>query len=154
MLDQVLSLFHIRPYKDLNVMVANQTLAGLTSRVLIQLDAIFLEETPDILLVHGDTTTTFTAALAAFYHQIPIGHVEAGLRTWEKYAPFPEEMNRQMTDDLADLYFAPTEESKQNLLVENHPVETILVTGNTAIDALSYTIQETFTHKKRNSKQE
>ncbi|MGO2629899.1 MAG: non-hydrolyzing UDP-N-acetylglucosamine 2-epimerase [Enterococcus italicus] len=146
MLDQVLSLFHIRPYKDLNVMVANQTLAGLTSRVLAQLDAIFLEETPDILLVHGDTTTTFTAALAAFYHQIPIGHVEAGLRTWEKYAPFPEEMNRQMTDDLADLYFVPTEESKQNLLVENHPVETILVTGNTAIDALSYTIQETFTH--------
>lgn len=123
MLDQVLSLFHIRPYKDLNVMMANQTLAGLTSRVLTQLDAIFLEETPDILLVHGDTTT-FTAALAAFYHQIPIGHVEAGLRTWEKYAPFPEEMNRQMTDDLADLYFAPTEESKQNLLVENHPVGT------------------------------
>ncbi|MCT0221023.1 UDP-N-acetylglucosamine 2-epimerase (non-hydrolyzing), partial [Lactiplantibacillus plantarum] len=107
MLDQVLTIFHITPDYDLNIMKPNQTLAGITSRVLTKLDAIMDTVKPDIVLVHGDTTTTFAASVSAFYHQIPVGHVEAGLRTWQKYSPYPEEMNRQLTDVLADMYFAP-----------------------------------------------
>ena len=146
MLDQVLAIFHIRPDYDLNIMKPNQTLAGTTSRVLTKLDAIMATEQPDIVLVHGDTTTTFAASVSAFYHQIPVGHVEAGLRTWQKYSPYPEEMNRQLTDVLADMYFAPTELSRQNLLKENHPDAAITVTGNTAIDALQQTVSTDYQH--------
>ncbi|WP_318766711.1 non-hydrolyzing UDP-N-acetylglucosamine 2-epimerase [Lactiplantibacillus carotarum] len=147
MLDQVLEIFHIQPDYDLNIMRPNQTLAGITSRVLTKLDAIMDEVRPDIVLVHGDTTTTFAASVSAFYHQIPVGHVEAGLRTWDKYSPFPEEMNRQLTDVLADMYFAPTELSRQNLLKENHPDDHIFVTGNTAIDALQQTVSKDYQHE-------
>ncbi|MDV0429292.1 UDP-N-acetylglucosamine 2-epimerase (non-hydrolyzing) [Lactiplantibacillus sp. DA1] len=146
MLDQVLAIFHITPDYDLNIMKPNQTLAGITSRVLTKLDAIMAAEQPDIVLVHGDTTTTFAASVSAFYHQIPVGHVEAGLRTWQKYSPYPEEMNRQLTDVLADMYFAPTELSRQNLLKENHPDAAITVTGNTAIDALQQTVSTDYQH--------
>ncbi|WP_047999264.1 non-hydrolyzing UDP-N-acetylglucosamine 2-epimerase [Lactiplantibacillus herbarum] len=146
MLDQVLAIFHITPDYDLNIMQPNQTLAGITSRVLTKLDTIMNEVRPDIVLVHGDTTTTFAASVSAFYHQIPVGHVEAGLRTWDKYSPFPEEMNRQLTDVLADMYFAPTELSQQNLLKENHSADNITVTGNTAIDALHQTVSKNYQH--------
>lgn len=146
MLDQVLDIFHITPDYDLNIMKPNQTLADITSRVLTKLDAIMETVRPDIVLVHGDTTTTFAASVSAFYHQIPLGHVEAGLRTWDKYSPFPEEMNRQLTDVLADAYFAPTELSRQNLLKENHPDDQITVTGNTAIDALQQTVSKDYHH--------
>lgn len=150
MLDQVLAIFHITPDYDLNIMKPNQTLAGITSRVLTKLDAIMDAEQPDIVLVHGDTTTTFAASVSAFYHQIPVGHVEAGLRTWQKYSPYPEEMNRQLTDVLADMYFAPTELSRQNLLKENHPDAAITVTGNTAIDALKQTVSTDYQHAALN----
>lgn len=142
MLDQVLTIFDIVPDYDLNIMSSGQTLTDITTKVLLDLQPILIEEKPDIVLVHGDTTTTFAAATAAFYQQVRVGHVEAGLRTWNKYSPFPEEANRQMTDALADLYFAPTEQSKANLLKENHPEERIIVTGNTAIDAMRYTVKE------------
>lgn len=142
MLDQVLQSFFLVPDYDLNIMHQGQTLSEITSRVLEKLAPILINDRPDILLVHGDTTTTFSAALSAFYQQIPIGHVEAGLRTWDKYSPFPEEMNRQLTDDLTDLYFAPTKKSKENLLKENHSEEHIYITGNTAIDAMSSTLDE------------
>ncbi len=144
MLDQVLHSFSIVPDYDLNIMHQGQTLSDITSRVLEKLAAVLLEDRPDMLLVHGDTTTTFSAALSAFYQQIPIGHVEAGLRTWDKYSPFPEEINRQLTDDLADLYFAPTKQSKANLLKENHSAEHLYVTGNTAIDAMKNTIRDDY----------
>ncbi|MEC5119058.1 non-hydrolyzing UDP-N-acetylglucosamine 2-epimerase, partial [Lactiplantibacillus plantarum] len=108
MLDQVLQIFKIKPDYDLNIMQKDQTLSSITSKVLLGMDKILQEDRPDLILVHGDTTTTFSAGLSAFYHQIPVGHVEAGLRTWNKYSPFPEELNRQMTDVLTDLYFAPT----------------------------------------------
>lgn len=146
MLDQVLDSFSIVPDYDLNIMQPNQSLSQLTSRVLMQLDDILTQEKPDLVLVHGDTTTSFVASLAAFYHQIKIGHVEAGLRTWDKLAPFPEEMNRQMTDVLTDIYFAPTELSRQNLLKQNIDAEKIYVTGNTVVDALQQTTREGFTH--------
>lgn len=146
MLDQVLRIFKIKPDYDFNIMRPNQTLEEVTSKVLVDLKSVIHRERPAIVLVHGDTTTSFAAALAAFYEKVPLGHVEAGLRTWNKYAPFPEEMNRQMTDDLADLYFAPTQLSKQNLLKENHPAKYIFVTGNTAIDALKQTIQKDYHH--------
>lgn len=146
MLDQVLDIFHITPDYDLNIMKPNQTLAGITSRVLTKLDAIMDEVKPDIVLVHGDTTTTFAASVSAFYHQIPVGHIEAGLRTWDKYSPYPEEMNRQLTDVLADMYFAPTELSRQNLLKEHHADKNISVTGNTAIDALKQTVSKDYQH--------
>ena len=146
MLDQVLQTFALEPDYDLDIMGANQTLTDITVKILGKLDSIVKEEKPDIILVHGDTTTTFAASLAAFYNQIKIGHVEAGLRTWNKYSPFPEEMNRQMTDSLADLYFAPTAESRDNLLRENHPADQIFVTGNTAIDALKLTVREDYRH--------
>lgn len=146
MLDQVLRIFKIKPDYDFNIMHKNQTLEDITSKVLVDLAQVIHAEKPDIVLVHGDTTTSFAASLATFYEQTPLGHVEAGLRTWNKYAPFPEEMNRQMTDDLADLYFAPTQLSKQNLLKENHPAANIFVTGNTAIDALAQTVQKDYHH--------
>ncbi|WP_125770069.1 non-hydrolyzing UDP-N-acetylglucosamine 2-epimerase [Companilactobacillus furfuricola] len=146
MLDSVLEIFKIKPDYDMNIMKERQTLSGITGLVLKMLDDIIEKEEPDIILVHGDTTTTFSASLSAFYHQTTIGHVEAGLRTWNKYSPWPEEMNRQMTDDLADLYFAPTDKSKENLLKENHHKEGIFVTGNTAIDALRSTVHEDYHH--------
>ncbi len=146
MLDQVLDIFHIKPDYDLNIMHARQTLTDITSNVLINLDKILKEAKPDIVLVHGDTTTTFAASVAAFYNQISIGHVEAGLRTWEKYSPYPEEMNRQMTDAMTDLYFAPTNQSKANLLKENHKEDNIYITGNTAIEALKQTVDKEYHH--------
>lgn len=147
MLDQVLDIFKITPDYDFNIMKKNQTLEGITTKVLEDLTTVIKKEKPDIVLVHGDTTTSFAASLASFYQQCPIGHVEAGLRTWHKYSPFPEEMNRQMTDDLVDLYFAPTKLSKENLLKENHKADNIYITGNTAIDALQETVQNDYHHK-------
>lgn len=144
MLDQVLKIFSIVPDYDLDIMKNGQTLTDITSRVLRELDSVINETKPDIILVHGDTTTTFAASLSAFYHQIKIGHVEAGLRTWNKYSPFPEEMNRQLTDVLSDLYFAPTSESKKNLILENHAESKIFITGNTAIDAMKYTVNSNY----------
>ena len=146
MLDQVLNIFKIKPDYDFNIMKKNQSLEGITAKVLVDMTKVLKEVKPDIVLVHGDTTTTFAASLASFYLQCPLGHVEAGLRTWNKYSPFPEEMNRQMTDDLTDLYFAPTKVSKQNLIEENHHSENIFITGNTAIDALAETVQEDYHH--------
>ncbi len=146
MLDQVLETFTIVPDYDLDIMGKNQTLTDITVNILTRLDGLLKKLKPDIILVHGDTTTTFATSIAAFYNQIRIGHVEAGLRTWDKYSPFPEEINRQLTDDLTDLYFAPTEQSKANLLLENHPKETIFVTGNTAIDSLGLTVREDYHH--------
>ncbi len=146
MLDQVLDIFKIKPDYDFNIMHKNQTLEDITSKVMIDLSKVIKEEKPDVVLVHGDTTTSFSAGLSAFYQQTTLGHVEAGLRTWNKYSPFPEEMNRQMTDDLADLYFAPTELSKSNLIKENHKENHIFVTGNTAIDALEQTVQKDYHH--------
>ena len=146
MLDQVMNIFDLSADYDLNIMKDGQTLAGITSRVIKELDQILEEANPDIVLVHGDTTTTFSASIASFYHQIKIGHVEAGLRTWNKYSPFPEELNRQLTDVLADIYFAPTEMSKKNLLNEKRNVSDIYVTGNTAIDAMKYTISDQYSH--------
>lgn len=147
MLDQVLETFKVVPDYDLDIMGKSQTLLEITSKILNQLDPVIKKEKPDMVLVHGDTTTTFAASLVAFYNQVSIGHVEAGLRTFDKYSPYPEEMNRQMTDNLADLYFAPTSESKDNLLKENHPESSIVVTGNTAIDALKLTVQEDYHHE-------
>lgn len=144
MLDQVLQIFDIKADYDLDIMSQGQTLTDITTKVLLDLQPILQKEQPDIVLVHGDTTTTFAAATAAFYQQVRIGHVEAGLRTWNKYSPFPEEANRQMTDVLADLFFAPTEQSKQNLLAENHPEKAIVVTGNTAIDAMKFTVRKDY----------
>lgn len=146
MLDQVLETFNIVPNYDLNIMKSRQTLIDVSTRGLEGLDGIMKEAQPDIVLVHGDTSTTFIASLAAFYNQIAIGHVEAGLRTGDKYSPYPEEMNRQLTGVLADIHFAPTEQSKENLLKENKKENTIFVTGNTAIDALSTTVSETYSH--------
>lgn len=147
MLDQVLEIFNIKPDYDFNIMKKNQSLEGITSKVMLKLANVITKEQPDIVLVHGDTTTSFAASLASFYQQRPIGHVEAGLRTWNKYSPFPEEMNRQMTDDLADIYFAPTKLSKENLLSEHHQAENIFITGNTAIDALQETVKDNYHHK-------
>ena len=146
MLDQVLEIFKITPDYDLNIMKDRQTLMDVTRRGLEGLDAIMQEVKPDIVLVHGDTTTTFVAGLAAFYNQIAIGHVEAGLRTWNKLSPFPEEMNRQLTGVMADLHFSPTDQSAQNLLSENNPEEAIFITGNTAIDALKTTVKPNYSH--------
>ena len=146
MLDQVLETFQIKPDYDLNIMKSGQTLAEITTRALVKLDEVIKEVQPDIVLVHGDTTTTLAGSLAAFYNQVSIGHVEAGLRTYDKYSPFPEEMNRQMTGVMADLHFAPTEVAKKHLLQEMKKEETIFVTGNTAIDALKTTIRQDYTH--------
>ncbi|AKS39625.1 UDP-N-acetylglucosamine 2-epimerase [Anoxybacillus gonensis] len=146
MLDQVLDIFGIQPDYDLNIMKERQTLVDITTRALAGLDDVMKKVQPDIVLVHGDTTTTFVASLAAFYNQIAVGHVEAGLRTWNKYSPFPEEMNRQLTGVLADLHFAPTAKAAENLRAENKPEHAIFITGNTAIDALKTTVRETYTH--------
>lgn len=147
MLDQVLETFKIVPDYDLDIMKKGQTLAEITARVLSKMDEVLDDYKPDIVLVHGDTSTAFSGALAAFYKQIKIGHVEAGLRTWNKYSPYPEEMNRQLVDYLADLYFSPTEVSKKNLLDEGKNPETIFVTGNTAIDAMATTVDHDYEHK-------
>ncbi len=144
MLDQVLRLFRIVPDYDLDIMSEGQTLFDITSRALKGLDEVLTKETPDLVLVHGDTTTTFAGALAAYYHQTAVGHVEAGLRTYNKYSPFPEEMNRHLTGAIADLHFAPTATSAQNLRGEHVPEKDIFVTGNTVIDALHHTVREEF----------
>lgn len=146
MLDQVLEVFGITPDYDLNIMNKGQTLSDITNRALKGLEEIIREVKPQIVLVHGDTTTTFAGALAAFYNQVDVGHVEAGLRTWNKYSPYPEEMNRQMVGVMADMHFAPTENSKKSLLKEGKKEETIYVTGNTAIDALATTIKQDYRH--------
>lgn len=146
MLDQVLQVFNIVPDYDLNIMQKKQTLADITKRSLEGLDQIMKTAQPDLVLVHGDTTTTFVASLAAFYNNIVVGHVEAGLRTWNKQSPFPEEVNRQLTGIIADLHFAPTEQAKENLLLENKSSKTIFVTGNTVIDALQTTVAENYSH--------
>ncbi|MFW6022680.1 MAG: non-hydrolyzing UDP-N-acetylglucosamine 2-epimerase [Halanaerobiaceae bacterium] len=145
MLDQVMKLFDIEPQFDLNVMKQDQTLVDITNSVLRGLTDVFNEVKPDIILVHGDTTTTFAASLAAFYQKIKIGHIEAGLRTGNKYSPYPEEINRHMTGILADLHFAPTSLSKENLLKENIGKKNIFVTGNTVIDALLSIVDDNFT---------
>lgn len=144
MLDQVLSAFSIVPDYDLDIMTPGQTLSDITARVLRGLEKVIAEAKPDIVLVHGDTTTTFAGALAAFYSQTAIGHVEAGLRTHQKYSPYPEEANRQFVGCIADLHFAPTELSRQNLLREGKNPDSIIVTGNTAIDAMQTTVREDF----------
>ncbi|AVP35483.1 non-hydrolyzing UDP-N-acetylglucosamine 2-epimerase [Staphylococcus felis] len=144
MLDSVLETFNIEPDYDLNVMKRGQTLSEVTSRVLMGLEDVIKEAQPDMILVHGDTTTTFAGSLAAFYNEIRIGHVEAGLRTWNKYSPFPEEINRQMTGVMADLHFAPTTQAQQNLLNENKSTESVVVTGNTAIDAMRTTVNKDY----------
>ena len=141
MLDQVLEAFQIVPDYDLNIMKPGQSLSDITARVLKGLEEVIRQVRPDIVLVHGDTTTTFAGALAAFYQQVAIGHVEAGLRTYNKYSPYPEEMNRQFVSAMADLNFAPTEKSRENLLREGRNPESILVTGNTAIDAMRTTVR-------------
>ena len=146
MLDQVLEVFDIKPNYDLDIMKQGQTLSDITSRALTGLEEVIKKEKPNIVLVHGDTTTTFAGALAAFYSQVDIGHVEAGLRTWNKYSPYPEEMNRQMVGVLADMHFAPTENSKNGLLKEGKKEENIFVTGNTAIDALATTVKSDYKH--------
>lgn len=144
MLDQVLELFDIVPDYDLNIMQEGQTLYDVTTRALNGLKDVLIHSNPDLVLVHGDTTTTFVAALAAYYRQIPVGHVEAGLRTHNKYSPFPEEMNRHLTGALAEYHFAPTEKSMQNLIQENINIDNIFVTGNTVIDALKATVKENY----------
>lgn len=141
MLDQVLQLFAIKPDYDLNIMTAGQTLYDVTGRALAGLKDVLAEAQPDMVLVHGDTTTTFVGALASFYAQIPVGHVEAGLRTGNKFSPYPEEMNRKLTGVIADIHFAPTSTSKNNLLKENIDPAAIVVTGNTVIDALQTTVK-------------
>lgn len=147
MLDQVLEAFEILPNYDLDIMAPNQTLADITSKALIKIGEVLKTEKPDLVLVHGDTTTAMTGALAAFYQQIPVGHVEAGLRTYDKYSPFPEEINRQIIDNVADLLFAPTEEAKLNITGSSRNAgQKIFVTGNTAIDALATTVKEDYEH--------
>jgi UDP-N-acetylglucosamine 2-epimerase (non-hydrolysing) len=143
MLDSVLEIFHLKPDYDLNIMEPRQTLTTITAKALLGMEKVIEEAKPDLILVHGDTTTTFAGALAAFYHQVPIGHVEAGLRTWDRYSPFPEEMNRTMVGDMAALHFSPTESNAQNLRREAVMGE-IFVTGNTAIDAMQTTVQKDF----------
>lgn len=150
MLDQVLRLFKIVPDFDLNLMKPGQSLTEITTRALNGLKEVFYQEHPDLVLVHGDTTTTFVAALAAFYAQIQVGHVEAGLRTGNKYSPFPEEINRKLTGTLADLHFAPTETAKDNLLREGVSPEKIFVTGNTVIDALLATVRKEYSFCDQN----
>lgn len=145
MLDQVLNIFKITPDFDLNIMKESQTLTLITTSVLNSLADVFNEVKPDICLVHGDTTTTFAASLASFYAKVKVGHVEAGLRTYDKYQPYPEEMNRLLTARLADIHFAPTKNSRENLLKENIPAEQIFITGNTAIDAIKNTVEKEYT---------
>jgi len=147
MLDQVLHLFEIVPEYDLDIMAAGQTLFDVTNRSLVGLNEVLTEVRPDMVLVHGDTTTTFAGALASFYHQIQVGHVEAGLRTGDKFSPYPEEMNRKLTSSLTDIHFAPTATARENLLKEGVASERIYVTGNTVIDALLKTVSPSYTFK-------
>jgi UDP-N-acetylglucosamine 2-epimerase (non-hydrolysing) len=144
MLDQVLDVFKIKSLYDLDIMAPKQTLASLTAKIITGLDEIFTSEKPDMVLLQGDTSTTCIGSLAAFYHQIPVGHIEAGLRTNDKANPFPEEINRRITGVIADLHFAPTESAKNSLLKENVEPSTIFVTGNTVVDALEYTARENY----------
>ena len=146
MLDQVLEAFHVVPDYDLSIMKQKQTLFDITTNILNGIKVVLEKVKPDVVLVHGDTSTTFVTALACFYLQIPIGHVEAGLRTYNVYSPFPEEFNRQAVRIISQYNFAPTELSKQNLLKEGRKPETIYVTGNTAIDALKTTVRANYTH--------
>lgn len=149
MLDQVLELFDITPEYDLDIMQSKQSLTGITVKVLQGLEEVFEKEKPDLILVHGDTTTTFAGALAAFYQKIKVGHVEAGLRTHNKHFPFPEEMNRKLTGAMADLNFAPTESSKNNLLLEGVKEEDIYITGNTVIDAMNVTVEKNYVFENK-----
>lgn len=142
MLDQVLEIFNIKPDYDLDIMKQRQTLTTITTSALEGLEGVIKEAQPDIVLVHGDTTTSFVGALAAFYSQVPVGHVEAGLRTFDKYSPFPEEMNRNLTGRIAELHFSPTKSNKKNLLNENINEESIFITGNTVIDAMKTTVKD------------
>ncbi len=146
MLDQVLEVFDIHPDDDLDIMEPKQSLGTITRKALSGLEDVIAARKPDIVLVHGDTTTTFAAALAAFYHQTAIGHVEAGLRTYDKYSPFPEEMNRQLADVLCDLYFAPTTWAAENLWREGKSPEKVFVTGNTVVDAMKTTVRQSYQH--------
>ena len=145
MLDQVLEIFDLRPAYDLDIMQARQSLSGITTRALTGLEEVIGKEKPDVVLVHGDTSTTFAGALAAYYNQVKVGHVEAGLRTYDKYQPYPEEMNRRLTGALTDLHFSPTPLAKEHLLKENVAEDSIYVVGNTVIDALAHTLQEDYT---------
>ena len=147
MLDQVLEIFGITPDYDLNIMQHGQTLSDITTRALNGLNEIIKTEKPDIVLVHGDTTTTFVGALAAFYNQVAVGHVEAGLRTWNLYSPYPEEANRQMVGILANLHFAPTQIAANNLIKEGKKQNDIFITGNTVIDAMKYTVKDDYNHE-------
>lgn len=144
MLDQVLEAFDVKPDYDLDIMKTRQSLAGITTRVLTGMEEVLKTERPDIVLVHGDTSTSFVAALGAFYEQIKVGHVEAGLRTYDIYSPFPEEMNRQLTGRIANLHFSPTQKNYDNLIKENIDGEKIYITGNTVIDALKTTVKENY----------
>ena len=149
MLDQVLELFKITPDYDLDIMKERQTLAGITTRALDGLDKVMAEVKPDIVLVHGDTTTTFAGSVAAFYNGAKVGHVEAGLRTYDKWSPFPEEMNRRLTGAIADLHFSPTIRNKNNLMRENVSEESIFITGNTVIDSLKTTVYDNYTFNNK-----
>lgn len=144
MLDQVLDIFGVKPDYDLDIMKTRQTLNGITTRVLEGMEDVLRKEKPDIVLVHGDTSTSFVAALASFYEQIKVGHVEAGLRTYDIYSPFPEEMNRQLTGRIANLHFSPTQRNYDNLIKENIDSEKIYITGNTVIDALKTTVKDNY----------
>ncbi len=151
MLDMVMGLFGIKADYDLNIMQANQTLTGITTRAIDGLSKVFEEVKPDVVLVHGDTTTTFCGSIAAFYNHIKVGHVEAGLRTYDKYSPFPEEVNRCLTGTIAEFHFAPTENNKNNLLKEQKPGQ-IFITGNTVIDAIKYTVKPDYEFKSQQLK--
>ena len=144
MLDSVMDIFHLKGDYDLNLMEKRQTLSTITTKALLGMEQVLEEAKPDLVLVHGDTSTTFAGALAAFYHQVKVGHVEAGLRTWDKYSPFPEEMNRTLVGDIADLHFSPTRANAENLRREAVMGE-IFITGNTAIDAMQYTVRRDYT---------
>ena len=148
MLDQILDIFKIVPHYDLNIMKEKQSLAEITTAILKKLEEVLVKEKPDLVLVHGDTSTTFASSLIAFYEQIKVGHVEAGLRTHDKRQPFPEEMNRKLAGAIADLHFAPTLMSKENLIKENVDVKTVFVTGNTVIDSIKYTVKEDYLFKE------
>src|SRR5699024_6423588 len=140
MLDSVMEIFKLQADFDLNIMEKRQTLSTITTKTLLGMEQVMEQCKPDMILVHGDTSTTFAGALAAFYHQVPVGHVEAGLRTYDKYSPFPEEMNRTLVGDIADLHFSPTRANAENLRRESVAGE-IFITGNTAIDAMGYTVK-------------
>ena len=152
MLQQVIDIFQTKVHYNLDIMRQRQTLTTITADILTNIQAIFEKEKPDLVLVHGDTTTSFAAALAAFYQQIPVGHVEAGLRTFDKYSPFPEEMNRTLTGRIAELHFAPTNTNRANLAAEG-VTKNVFVTGNTVIDAFHTTLKEGYTYKNESLKQ-